>query len=84
MKAVHTVACLGALVASTIASAGTEECWSRGFRDGWCDARNQASCPDLRAPRAPAPMPGQEGCDDRYVDGYVAGQKAVVPPVKVR
>ena len=62
------------------AIAGNEECWSRGFRDGWCDAKEKPSCPQLIAPRAPPAAPGQDDCDARYVEGYVAGQKAGMPP----
>lgn len=62
------------------AHAGNEECWSRGYRDGWCDARDKPSCPQLIAPRAPAPAADQDDCDARYVEGYVAGQKAGMPP----
>lgn len=72
---------LSLMLAAVPALAANEECWNRGYRDGYCDGKGKAGCAAERvsAPRAPAPPAGQEDCDSRYVDGYVAGQKAGMP-----
>lgn len=76
----RTIMAVLLMAAAARAVAGNEECWSRGYRDGWCDAKRRSGCAQLVTPRPTAPLPGQEACDERYVDGYVAGQKAALPP----
>ncbi len=72
------------LLVAARAPAANEECWGRGYRDGWCDGKGVHLCTaDHLSPRPPAPLPGQDDCDSRYVDGYVAGQKAGMPPAKL-
>ena len=68
------------LLAASQALAANEECWSRGYRDGWCDGKGLHACNAGRTPPPPAAPAGQDDCDSRYVDGYVAGQKAGMPP----
>ncbi len=67
------------LLVAAQAPAANEECWGRGYRDGWCDGKGLHVCNAGRPPSPPAAHPGQDDCDSRYIDGYVAGQKAGMP-----
>ena len=71
---------LGLVLLATRSFAANEECWSRGYRDGWCDGKGLRTCTVDRISARPPPAPaGQDDCDSRYVDGYVSGQKAGMP-----
>lgn len=78
---VRVIATTVALFLASPAWSANEECWSRGYRDGWCDGRGDKVCTaDRLAVRPPPSQAGSDDCDVRYVDGYVAGQKAGMPP----
>ena len=74
------LALLTLLLLAAQASAANEDCWGRGYRDGWCDGKGLHACNIARTPSPPGAPAGQADCDSRYVEGYVAGQKAGMPP----
>ena len=78
MSRLFVLLCLACVAAPSLAA--NEECWSRGYRDGWCDGRGTPACTGRIPPRPPGAPAGQDDCDSRYIDGYVAGQKAGMPP----